>query len=67
LRHHLPVLARPFLLSLPAQVQQLAAAKHELQQTNRRLLDAEADYAGNQLSMGSKNQELAAQLQVCVE
>jgi len=48
-------------------VQQLAAAKHELQQTNRRLLDAEADYAGNQLSMGSKNQELAAQLQVFVE
>eukprot|EP00775_Hariotina_reticulata_P002842 gene2842-3135_t len=47
------------------QVQQLVAAKRELQEVNRRLLDAEADYASNQLSMGSKNRQLAAQLQAC--
>lgn len=49
---------------LSRQVAQLLAAQQELQQANARLLEAEAEYASNQLSLGCRNQELNKQLQV---
>lgn len=49
---------------LHRQVQQLLAAKRELQEANARLVDAEAEYASNQLTLGCRNKELLAQLEV---
>jgi chromosome segregation ATPase len=49
---------------LSRQVAQLLAAQQELQQANARLLEAEAEYASNQLALGCRNQELSKQLQV---